>query len=69
MANVVVRPSGAPNNAASAPSVSIASGAVVTLVVASTSAPTVTSPAAQLVECVDNSGTLGFAGVCTVVSM
>jgi hypothetical protein len=65
---IAVRPSGAPNNAAFAKGVSIAAGAVVTLIVVDTAAPSATSPAASLIECVDNAGTPSLAGDCQIIS-
>jgi hypothetical protein len=68
MTNVVARPSGAPNNSATAPDVFVASGAVVTFVVVDPIAPTTTSPAAQIIQCVDNAGSIGLTGSCSVIS-
>lgn len=69
MMNVVSRPSGAPNNQALAQSVSVGAGAVVTFVVVDALSPPPGGRPAQLVECVDNAGSLGLTGSCSVISM
>ncbi len=66
-----VRPSGAPSDAVASTPVSIAAGAIVTLVVVGVGAPSESEagvPAARLLECIDNAGTLGNAGSCTLIA-
>jgi len=65
---IAVRAMGAPNNLALGSGVSAAAGAVLTFVVVDTLSPSKSSPTAQLVECLDNVGTLGLTGSCAVVS-
>jgi hypothetical protein len=68
MDGVAVRPSGAPNNAALAAEAYAAAGSVVTFVMVDQPLPTGTSPSAQLVQCVDNAGTIGLTGTCSIIS-
>jgi hypothetical protein len=61
-----------PASSASATGVSVVAGAIVTVVVVGTETPSTTEagvPAAQLLECIDNAGTVGSAGSCSVISM
>jgi hypothetical protein len=66
-----VRPTGKPYDSAVSSPLSIAAGAIVTLVVVGVGAPAETDAgvsSAQLLRCVDNAGTLGNAGSCAVVT-
>jgi hypothetical protein len=59
-------------SSASATGISVVAGAIVTVVVVGTETPSITEagvPAAQLLECIDNAGTVGSAGSCSVISM
>jgi Domain of unknown function (DUF4397) len=66
--SVTARPSGAPNNLALTGVVSVGGGAVVTFVVVETLSHDAGSPTAQIIECLDNAGSLGLTGSCSLIS-
>jgi hypothetical protein len=70
-ATIYAASAGTTTPSATAPAISTAAGAIVSFIVVGTSMPTLNeagAPNAQLVECVDNAGTLGNLGSCALVS-